>query len=256
MIVSGTLGNFASGTFISSGTISVGNKISNSGRMINQEGSLVETNDFSQNRADASVFENYGTLKSTGTFTNAGTITNEGTIESVNGITNSGTITSGADGMKSEIANSGTYNITDGGTVGHNITGNGRMIISGGDVVFEENVVLEQSYLEIGEGSSLAVNVSSISITAQDTAPEIKNNGSLILSTGTVESFASKIAGTGTTTVNLGANVNMGSNSIEQSGLTVDEDSSLTAEIQNLKIQSTDNSGETPTVTPGTITNN
>ena len=158
--------------------------------------------------------------------------------------------------MKAEIANTGTYNVTGGGTVSHNITGNGQMIISGGEVVFEENVVLEQSYLEIGEGSSLAVNVSSISITAQDTAPEIKNNGSLILSTGTVESFASKIAGTGTTTVNLGANVNMGSNSIEQSKLIVDEGSSLTAEIQNLKIQSTDNSGETPTVTPGTITNN
>ena len=182
-----------------------------------------------------------------------GAIYNTGTMT----INNSEFSGNTANEVANDVYNDGELSFLNGTTtMDGGITGTGRTVINGGTLVLGEEAVLQQSYLEIGEGSSFAINVSSISITAQDTNPEIKNNGSLTLSTGTVERFSSKIAGTGTTTVNLGANVNMGSNSIEQSKLIVDEDSSLTAEIQNLKIQSTDNSGETPTTTAGTITNN
>ena len=198
---------------------------------------LIENSKFTANSASGKG----GALYNTGTMT----------------INNSEFSGNTANEVANDVYNDGELSFLSGTTTMEGgIAGTGRTVINGGTLVLGEEAVLEQSYLEIGEGSSFAINVSSISITAQDTNPEIKNNGSLTLSTGTVESFSSKIAGTGTTTVNLGANVNMGSNSIEQSKLIVDEGSSLTAEIQNLKIQSTDNSGETPTTTPGTITNN
>ncbi|WP_372521085.1 autotransporter domain-containing protein [Candidatus Ruminimicrobiellum ovillum] len=182
-----------------------------------------------------------------------GAIYNTGTMT----INNSEFSGNTASEVANDVYNDGELSFLNGTTtMDGGVTGTGRTVINGGTLVLGEEAVLEQSYLEIGEGSSFAINVSSISITAQDTNPEIKNNGSLTLSTGTVERFSSNITGTGATTINLGANVNMGSNSIEQSKLIVDEDSSLTAEIQNLKIQSTDNSGETPTTTAGTITNN
>ena len=193
-------------------------------------------------------------------FTGNTATANGGAIYNASTMTINSSVFSGntANGVGNDIHNIGELSFLNGTTTMEGgITGNGRMIINGGELVLGEEAVLEQSYLEIAENSSLAVNVSSITmISNENEAPTIKNNGSLTLSTGTVESFSSKIAGTGTTTVNLGANLNMGSNSIEQSKLIVDEDSSLTAEIQNLKIQSTDNSGDTPTVTPGTITNN
>ncbi len=182
-----------------------------------------------------------------------GAIYNTGTMT----INNSEFSGNTANEVANDVYNDGELSFLNGTTtMDGGVTGTGRTVINGGTLVLGEEAVLEQSYLEIGEGSSFAINVSSISITAQDTNPEIKNNGLLTLSTGTVERFSSNITGAGATTINLGANVNMGSNSIEQSKLIVDEDSSLTAEIQNLKIQSTDNSGEAPTVTAGTITNN
>jgi len=208
------------------------------GSVINNKGSLtVENSTFTANSASGK----------------GGAIYNTGTMI----INNSEFSGNTANEVANDVYNDGELSFLNGTTtMDGGITGTGRTVINGGTLVLGEEAVLEQSYLEIGEGSSFAINVSSISITAQDTNPEIKNNGSLTLSTGTVERFSSNITGTGATTINLGANVNMGSNSIEQSKLIVDEDSSLTAEIQNLKIQSTDNSGETPTVTPGTITNN
>ena len=249
----GAINNYFYGSTTQEGYVYIGdtefegNSAANGGAIYNNEiedlngksgAILIENSTFTANTASQ-----YG-----GAIYNASTMTINSSVFSGNT----------ANGAANDIHNIGELSFLSGTTTMEGgITGNGRMIINGGELVLGEEAVLEQSYLEIAAESSLAVNASSITmISNENEAPTIKNNGSLTLSTGTVESFASKIAGTGTTTVNLGANVNMGSNSIEQSGLTVDEDSSLTAEIQNLKIQSTDNSGEAPTVTPGTITNN
>ena len=154
---------------------------------------------------------------------------------------------------KNDIYNAGQLNFNIGTTTfTGGITGNGSTYI--GDeyntnnsayVEFGNEANLEQEEISVAQNSGLKINASNIRVTGSNDA--IYNGGSLVLYSSATDTinFASSIrdaVNAGTTTIktenNIGANINMGSNVLQQYGLVIEEGSSLFVNAENLSISS------------------
>lgn len=154
---------------------------------------------------------------------------------------------------KNDIYNAGQLNFNIGTTTfTGGITGNGSTYI--GDeyntnnsayVELANEAKLEQAEISVAQNSELKANAANIRLTGNNDA--VYNSGSLVLYSSATDTinFASSIrdaVNAGTTTIktenNIGANIDMGDNVLQQYGLVIEEGSSLFVNAENLSISS------------------
>jgi len=152
-----------------------------------------------------------------------------------------------------DIYNAGQLNFNIGTTTfTGGITGNGSTYI--GDeyntnnsayVELANEAKLEQAEISVAQNSELKANAANIRLTGNNDA--VYNSGSLVLYSSATDTinFASSIrdaVNAGTTTIktenNIGANIDMGDNVLQQYGLVIEEGSSLFVNSENLTISS------------------
>ena len=177
------------------------------------EGGVIDFN------GDATFIDNY-----TGSEDNKNDIYNDGTLN-FNGKAGGATVT-----MTGGIVGSGDTNIGD----AYN-TNNTVSVKLGSDAKLEQNIIY------INQNSSLEGNAANIKATYGGETPALYNEGSLILFTNSADavSFANNVydpTRTGTTTVKTGANIDMGNRTLQQYGLTVEEDATLTVNADILEL--------------------
>ncbi|MBR3628639.1 MAG: hypothetical protein IKN42_07360, partial [Elusimicrobia bacterium] len=150
--------------------------------------------------------------------------------------------------VNADVENIGELLIT--GTAGETsfekgIVGIGTTTVTGTTVNFGGDAKFEQASISIEEGSQVTVNAANVKVTGINNI--LYNSGSLVLystATDTID-FANPIMdviSAGTTTIktenNIGANINMGDNDLQQYGLIIEEGSSLTVNANKLNISS------------------
>ncbi|MBO7431623.1 MAG: OmpA family protein [Elusimicrobia bacterium] len=159
----------------------------------------------------------------------------------------------GSEDNKNDIYNAGQLNFNIGTTTfTGGITGNGSTYI--GDeyntnnsayVELANEAKLEQAEISVAQNSELKANAANIRLTGNNDA--VYNSGSLVLYSSATDTinFASSIrdaVNAGTTTIktenNIGANIDMGDNVLQQYGLVIEEGSSLFVNAENLSISS------------------
>jgi len=182
----------------------------------NNEGGVIDFN------GDAIFVDNY-----IGSEDNKNDIYNDGTLN-FNGKADGAIVT-----MTGGILGSGTTNIGDAYNTNNKVS-----------LKLDENAQLKQNAIVINQNSELEVNAANIEIVS-DENPYIYNSGSLVLFTNSADavSLANSIydtTNTGTTIIKADANIDLGSKELQQYGLSIEEDATLTASANNLTISSED----------------
>ena len=241
-VTNGGIVNLTGGTLaqqITGGTTKISGTVQNNTTMTNMveiaSGGTLKTaaNGFSNDiTTNAGTIElTGGTLNKTiaGTTKISGNVTNNGTLENV---TVTGTLTSSADDISGTVANSGTYNVTD-GTIAQNVTGNGALVVAG-DVVNNAQIA---NNITINNGQSLESNASNVTGTV--------TGGTYKVTGGTIGKAVS-----GGNLIVEGAVAN---NAVISSAITINNDKSLTSSADNIQVAITNNG--TYNINGGTIGN-